>query len=121
VLQQDLELPQDLLGHRRESLHPADRERVCRAQATPRGTGQSVGTAYSVSCLPGKGDPPWVLSPREGGPRGVPSPIQKLWRMKVQAVPGAVEAFLREGSKGLLWDQQAAFLWQENTAFMSHF
>jgi len=41
--------------------------------------------------------------------------------MKVQAVPGAVEAFLREGSKGLLWDQQAAFLWQENTAFMSHF
>lgn len=27
VLQQHLELPQDLLGHRRESLHPADRER----------------------------------------------------------------------------------------------
>lgn len=28
VLQQDLELPQHLLSHRRERLHPADRERV---------------------------------------------------------------------------------------------
>lgn len=31
------------------------------------------------------------------------------------------EAFLGEDSEGLLCNQQAAFLWQENTAFMSHF
>lgn len=62
VLQQDLELPQDLLGHRRESLHPADRERVCRAQAMPRDAGQSVGTARSVSHLLGKGDPRGAVS-----------------------------------------------------------
>lgn len=41
--------------------------------------------------------------------------------MKVQAAMEAAEAFLREGSEGLLCDRQAAFLWQENTAFMSHF
>lgn len=35
VLQQHLELPQDLLGHGRESLHPADRERGSREQAVP--------------------------------------------------------------------------------------
>lgn len=57
VLQQDLELPQDLLGHRRESLHPADRERVCRVQAMPQGARRSVSTAHSVSRLLGKGEP----------------------------------------------------------------
>lgn len=101
MLQQDLELPQDLLGHRRESLHPADRERGCRAQAEPQGT------AHPVSCLPGKGGHP-----------GVMSPLQEPWGTKVQAAMQAAEAFLREG---LLCDQQAALLWQENTAFMSHF
>lgn len=110
MLQQDLELPQDLLGHRREGLHPADRERVCRAQAMPRDAGRSVGTAHSGSQLLGKGDPPGGLPP-----------IQELWGMKVQAATEAAEAFLREGSEGLLCDRQAAFLWQENTAFMSHF
>lgn len=44
--------------------------------------------------------------------------LQELWGMKVQAAIQAAEAFLREG---LLCDRQAAFLWQENTAFMSHF
>lgn len=64
VLQQDLELPQDLLGHRRESLHPADRERVCRAQAVPPGR-RAVSWHSSFS----------VTSPGEGGPPGVPSPV----------------------------------------------
>lgn len=56
VLQQDLELPQDLLGHRRERLHPADRERCWRAER--RLCPGKGGTAPSVSPCPGNRDPP---------------------------------------------------------------
>lgn len=56
MLQQDLELPQDLLSHRRERLHPANRERCCRAER--RLCPGEGGTAPSVSPCPGKRDPP---------------------------------------------------------------
>lgn len=91
------------------SILQTERESVER-RLCPGAQGSRVGTAHSGSQLLGKGDPPGGLPP-----------TQEPWGMKVQAATEAAEAFLREGSEGLLCDRQAAFLWQENTAFMSHF
>lgn len=60
----------------------------------------------------------WLSPCHISWPRGNP------WGAASQ--PGAVGnegagCFFREGSEGLLCDRQAAFFWQENTAFMSHF
>lgn len=85
------------------SILQTERERLERAGcALGCGVGSGHGTAH-------------VTSPGEGGIPRVLSPIQEPWGMKVQA------ASLERGSEGLLCDRQAAFFWQENTAFMSHF
>lgn len=115
VLQQDLELPQDLFGHRRERLHPARREREAgERRLCPRGGWHSSLRAtfpkewgppqLSGGCLPSQSC--GESSPRSEGAGGARE---------------TAEAFLREGSEGLLCKRQAAFLWQEHAAFLSHF
>lgn len=115
MLQQDLELPQDLFGHRRERLHPARREREAgERRLCPRGRWHSSLRAtfpkewgppqLSGGCLPSQSC--GESSPRSEGAGGARE---------------IAEAFLGEGSEGLLCDRQAAFLWQEHAAFLSHF